>query len=205
MADPNGAILSLDSRFLDDHPFRLNYARQFAAARTPRDGRMIRLYALESAPSLTGAMADHRYAMRVADIEAWLAKPNPAIWRDLQQNRGLILAGESLSPAAHALVHRLNAELRAPVSHVAPVDEVQAEPLDALMRSRTELLIILGGNKELYNLPLGLSVLRGAGEAIQFERVLPGSVITTIPMAIIFFIFQRYFVEGVNYSGLAGQ
>jgi len=31
-----GAILSLDSRFLDDHPFRLNYARQFAAARTPR-------------------------------------------------------------------------------------------------------------------------------------------------------------------------
>ena len=68
-----------------------------------------------------------------------------------------------------------------------------------------DALIILGGNKDLYNLPLGLSVLRGAGEAIQFERVLPGSVITTIPMAIIFFMFQRYFVEGVNYSGLAGQ
>ena len=147
-----GAILSLDSRFLDDHPFRLNYARQFAAARTPRDGRMCRLYALESAPSLTGAMADHRYAMRVADIEAWLLHPNEKIWRDLQQNRGLILAGESLSPAAHALVHRLNAELRAPVSYVAPVDEVQAEPLDALMRSRTELLIILGGNP-VYDAP----------------------------------------------------
>jgi multiple sugar transport system permease protein len=68
-----------------------------------------------------------------------------------------------------------------------------------------DALIILGGKSELYNLPLGLSVLRGAGEAIQFERVLPGSVITTIPMAIIFFVFQRYFVEGVNYSGLAGQ
>ena len=67
-----------------------------------------------------------------------------------------------------------------------------------------DALIILGGKVELYNLPLGLSVLRGAGEAIQFERVLPGSVITTIPMAIIFFVFQRYFVEGVNYSGLAG-
>jgi ABC-type maltose transport system permease subunit len=24
-------------------------------------------------------------------------------------------------------------------------------------------------------------------------------------MAIIFFVFQRYFVEGVTYSGLAGQ
>lgn len=67
-----------------------------------------------------------------------------------------------------------------------------------------DALIILGGKVELYNLPLGLSVLRGAGEAIQFERVLPGSVITTVPMAIIFFMFQRYFVEGVNYSGLAG-
>ena len=67
-----------------------------------------------------------------------------------------------------------------------------------------DALIILGGKIELYNLPLGLSVLRGAGEAIQFERVLPGSVITTVPMAIIFFMFQRYFVEGVNYSGLAG-
>ncbi len=68
-----------------------------------------------------------------------------------------------------------------------------------------DALIMLGGNKDLYNLPLGLSVLRGAGEAVQFERVLPGSVITTLPMAIIFFAFQRYFVEGVNYSGLAGQ
>lgn len=67
-----------------------------------------------------------------------------------------------------------------------------------------DALIILGGKAELYNLPLGLSVLRGAGDTIQFERVLPGSVITTLPMALIFFIFQRYFVEGVNYSGLAG-
>jgi multiple sugar transport system permease protein len=66
-------------------------------------------------------------------------------------------------------------------------------------------LIILGGNSDLYNLPLGLSVLRGAGESIQFERILPGSVITTLPMAILFFVFQRYFVEGANYSGLAGQ
>jgi molybdopterin-containing oxidoreductase family iron-sulfur binding subunit len=141
-----GAILSLDSRFLDDHPFRLNYARQFAAARTPRDGRMVRLYALESAPSLTGAMADHRYAMRVSEIEAWLLHPNEKIWRDLQQNRGLILAGDSLSPEAQALVHRLNAELRAPVAYVPPVDEVKAQPLEALAEEPTELLFILGGN-----------------------------------------------------------
>jgi multiple sugar transport system permease protein len=67
-----------------------------------------------------------------------------------------------------------------------------------------DALVILGQNSSLYNLPLGLSILRGAGEQVQYERVLPGSVITTIPMAIIFFIFQRYFVEGVSYSGLKG-
>lgn len=65
-----------------------------------------------------------------------------------------------------------------------------------------DALVILGQNPDLYNLPLGLSILRGAGESVQYERVLPGSVITTLPMAIIFFVFQRYFVEGVSYSGL---
>lgn len=67
-----------------------------------------------------------------------------------------------------------------------------------------DALIILGGNTELYNLPLGLTVLRGSGQDIQYDLVLAGSVITTIPMAIIFLFFQRYFVEGISYSGLKG-
>lgn len=68
----------------------------------------------------------------------------------------------------------------------------------------TDALLIVGRNPELYNLPLGLSVLRGAGETVQYERALPGAVITVLPIAIIFFIFQRYFIEGVSYSGLKG-
>lgn len=67
-----------------------------------------------------------------------------------------------------------------------------------------DALIIVGTNTDLYNLPLGLSVLRGTGQDIQFDLVLAGSVITTLPMAVIFFIFQRYFVEGVSYSGIKG-
>ncbi|MCU0512576.1 MAG: carbohydrate ABC transporter permease [Anaerolineae bacterium] len=67
-----------------------------------------------------------------------------------------------------------------------------------------DALIILGGNTDMYNLPLGLTVLRGAGQDIQYDLVLAGSVVTTIPMAIIFFFFQRYFVEGISYSGLKG-
>lgn len=67
-----------------------------------------------------------------------------------------------------------------------------------------DALIILGGNQELFNLPLGLTQARGAGRDIQYDLVLAGSVITTLPMALIFFFFQRYFVEGVSYSGLKG-
>ncbi|MEQ8671622.1 MAG: carbohydrate ABC transporter permease [Aggregatilineales bacterium] len=67
-----------------------------------------------------------------------------------------------------------------------------------------DALIILGGKTDLYNLPLGLTVLRGSGQDIQYDLVLAGSVITTIPMALIFLFFQRYFVEGISYSGLKG-
>ena len=67
-----------------------------------------------------------------------------------------------------------------------------------------DALIILGGKVDLYNLPLGLTVLRGTGQDIQYDLVLAGSVITTLPMAVIFLFFQRYFVEGVSYSGLKG-
>jgi multiple sugar transport system permease protein len=67
-----------------------------------------------------------------------------------------------------------------------------------------DALIIIGGNQDLFNLPMGLTKLRGSGQDIQFDLVLAGSVITTFPMAIVFFVFQRYFVEGVSYSGLKG-
>ncbi len=164
-----GAILSLDSRFLDDHPYRLSYARQLAAARTPREGRMARLYALESAPSLTGAIADHRYAMPAREIERWLLARDARyrkIFEDLKANRGAILAGESLSPQAHALVHRLNAELGAPLAYVPPVDEVNAAPLaelvETMRRGEVQLLLILGGNPA-YDAPADFEFAKALG------------------------------------------
>jgi len=68
-----------------------------------------------------------------------------------------------------------------------------------------DALIIIGGNQQLWNLPLGLAFLRGAsGETLRWHQFLAGSVLTTLPMAVIFFIFQRQFVEGVAYTGLKG-
>ncbi|MFZ1397942.1 MAG: carbohydrate ABC transporter permease [Candidatus Promineifilaceae bacterium] len=66
-------------------------------------------------------------------------------------------------------------------------------------------LIVISVSQDLYTLPLGLAVLRGGmGENLQWNAILAGSLVTTLPMAIIFVFFQRYFIEGISYSGLKG-
>ncbi|HET6343411.1 MAG TPA: TAT-variant-translocated molybdopterin oxidoreductase, partial [Myxococcota bacterium] len=65
-------ILALDDDFLNGHPASLRYSRDFAKARRPETGEMSRLYAVESLHSTTGAMADHRLAVRSEQVEAFL-------------------------------------------------------------------------------------------------------------------------------------
>ncbi|MGH9247181.1 MAG: carbohydrate ABC transporter permease [Acidimicrobiales bacterium] len=67
------------------------------------------------------------------------------------------------------------------------------------------VLIAAPSAPELRNLPVGLALLRGQfGESLDFPALLAGSVTTTIPVAIIFLMFQRYFVRGVAASGVKG-
>ena len=66
-------------------------------------------------------------------------------------------------------------------------------------------LIVITTNQDLYTLPLGLAFLRGGlGQNLQWNALLAGSMLTTLPMALIFFFFQRYFIEGISYSGVKG-
>jgi multiple sugar transport system permease protein len=66
-------------------------------------------------------------------------------------------------------------------------------------------LIVINTNKDLYTLPLGLALLRGdLGNNLQWNAILAGSMLTTLPMAIIFLFFQRYFIEGISYAGVKG-
>jgi multiple sugar transport system permease protein len=68
-----------------------------------------------------------------------------------------------------------------------------------------DVLIVIQRNTDLWTLPLGLASLRGQfGSTLEWNTFLAGSVITTVPLAIIFFVFQRYFVEGISYTGLKG-
>ena len=87
--------------------------------------------------------------------------------RDLAAHRGraLVVAGESLPPEAHALVHQLNAQLGAPgatVDYIQPVagDLACADSIRELVRDledgRVSTLVILGGNP-VYDAPADLA------------------------------------------------
>jgi len=66
-------------------------------------------------------------------------------------------------------------------------------------------LIAIPAAPELATLPLGLANLRASfGQAQPWNTILAGTLITTIPIAIVFFVFQRYFVQGVAATGVKG-
>jgi molybdopterin-containing oxidoreductase family iron-sulfur binding subunit len=160
--DQADVILSLDSDFLSSGPGSLRYAHDFAGKRRISDSQsmMNRLYVVESTPSATGAMADHRWPLRPSDVEAFArlvaeglgvkapsgAPPKfsnlPADWvgalvRDLQQHRGasLVMAGDQQPPVVHALAHAMNEALGnvgKTVYYTAPIEANPVNQLDSL-------------------------------------------------------------------------
>jgi Fe-S-cluster-containing dehydrogenase component len=145
-------VLSLDSRFLDAGPRQIAMARAFAdRRRVRRDTQdMLRLYAAEPIPTLTGASADHVFATSPSDMERIaceigmrLGAPVPgamlhgplsafadAVFNDLKahQGRGLVLAGPTLAPDIQALITWINAKLNAPVAYIDPVAGSDGQP-----------------------------------------------------------------------------
>jgi ABC-type glycerol-3-phosphate transport system permease component len=57
---------------------------------------------------------------------------------------------------------------------------------------------------DLFPLTVGLNFFHGQYSS-QYNLILAGAMFNTIPMVIIFFIFQRYFIQGASTSGLAGR
>ncbi len=149
-------VVSLDADFLSAGPGAVRYARDFADKRrvTGPESTMNRLYVVESTPSVTGAMADHRLPLRAIDVEDFAralagrlgvksgsgasahASANwiPALARDLEKHRGacIVIAGEQQPPAVHALAHAMNdvlGNVGRTVHYTAPVE---ANPVNAL-------------------------------------------------------------------------
>lgn len=156
--DKAAVILALDSDFLYTHPERLRYTRQFADGRRVTAGKneMNRLYVVESTPTITGMMAEHRLPMSSGEVEGfarflqkaivgetdvpvqgsspantrWLA----ALAKDLRAHRGasIVLAGEWQPPVVHALAHALNHALGNVGSTVHYSEPAEADPVNHL-------------------------------------------------------------------------
>lgn len=165
-------VLTLDADPLGPGPDQIRNARAWSERRSRLDG-LTRHYAVEAAPTLTGIKADERISLhpnRIEEIAAAVANafgaglPKPDLprdvarfvegcTRDLAERSGLVLGGRTLSPECHALVHWINARLRAPVDFIEPVDTVRGrspDRLDALAEDlhggRVETLVVLGAN-----------------------------------------------------------
>ncbi len=160
--DKAAVILALDSDFLYTHPARLLYARQFTDGRRISAGKREanRLYVVESSPTVTGTMAEHRLplanqhvailARAVAGelgLETQAGAPQlgkehqpfvAAVARDLQKHRGagIVIAGEYQPPAVHALAHLINERLGNVDQTVSYAEPAEAEPVDQLQSIR---------------------------------------------------------------------
>ncbi|MHC4956868.1 MAG: TAT-variant-translocated molybdopterin oxidoreductase [Planctomycetota bacterium] len=175
--DKAKVVVSLDSDFLASGPAAVRYARDFMAARRGRAGTQAfnRLYAVESSPTLTGAMADHRQAVKPSEVEAIAeqlagsggSKAVQAARKDLEANKGasLVVAGPWATPRTHALVHQINASLGnvgKTVRYIPPVARTAGpcaasitQLVNDMNAGKVTVLLMLGGNP-VYDAPASL-------------------------------------------------
>ncbi len=160
--DRASVVVALDADFLLCETDNVANSRGFAEQRRIRNrgGSMNRLYSVESAFTVTGAMADHRLRLRSADIMAFaetiarrladhsIAVPGldalghgltpvddtfvTALVSDLVANKGksLLVAGRRQPAEVHALVYSLNAALNNIGSSVSCIAATDRETPD---------------------------------------------------------------------------
>ena len=63
--------------------------------------------------------------------------------------------------------------------------------------------LIVTNSKELYTVPVGLTSF-SFEQGVQWEVIMTGAAIATLPTLIVFLVFQRYIVRGVVLAGLKG-
>jgi MoCo/4Fe-4S cofactor protein with predicted Tat translocation signal len=173
--DKADVVLAIDSDLLSSAPGHLRFARDFASRRNPtRAQKMLRLYAVEATPTLTGSVADHRFVAGPRELhEVTMAlaagilqqSPPPAapdwvgkVVADLMANTGhaLVHLGPDQPPETHALVHAINnklgavgatLDLTAPVVH-SPIDQAASlhDLAEDMRAGKVSTLLIIDSN-----------------------------------------------------------
>ena len=151
-------ILAIEDDFLGPGPVQLKYARDFASRRRANLGttNFNRIYVAESTPSMTGARADHRFALGPRALQefgtalatgASLPSWGVPIFADLTRNKGssLILAGDSLSEEVRQFARNWNRPLQI-AEPFASIGDSLAELMRDVEAGKIETIVILGGN-----------------------------------------------------------
>jgi MoCo/4Fe-4S cofactor protein with predicted Tat translocation signal len=160
-------IVTIDCDIFTEHPAVMKYSRDFARSRRQNGtlgiGKMNRLWSIESTFSNTGAMADHRLALRselglpfAMALDAafgggappsaeFLKEPRvekflKVLVDELKQNTGksIVIAGRRQPAEVHALVARINQAIGAPGATVEYVEDPDGDRPSHL-RAITEL------------------------------------------------------------------
>jgi multiple sugar transport system permease protein len=64
-------------------------------------------------------------------------------------------------------------------------------------------LLILGGDRQDLTLPVGLATLQGQYN-FDYGKLMAGALILTIPVLILYAIFQRYIIRSISMTGIKG-
>jgi Fe-S-cluster-containing dehydrogenase component len=208
--DAADVVLSLDADPLAWGPGHLRWTRQITARRQPEQGPMNRIYAVESAPTSMGALADHRLPLAARDIEpfAWALagalgvqtgasatsssqapRGVPAGWlqalvEDLRTHAqsSLVIAGDGQPAVVHALVHAINASLGNGGTTVEYSDAVEVDPVDQTTSLRELVADMSAGQVQLL-LILGGNPAYTAPADVGFASAL-GNVGTSIHLGL---------------------
>src|SRR5581483_7740741 len=168
--DQADVIVALDADLLNGLPGSVRYAHDFGTKRrvvangTPQN----RLYAIESSPTVTGMVADHRLPVRAHDVEAvaraiaaqvgvagitgnapstvpgaWLG----ALIKDLTAHKGtsVVVAGDEQPPSVHVLAHQINQALGNVGHTVSYTDPVEFNPVNQTQSLRDLVQDMNGG------------------------------------------------------------
>jgi molybdopterin-containing oxidoreductase family iron-sulfur binding subunit len=211
--DQARVVVSLEADFMGHGPGKVRYARDFMSRRQiaagQEPGELNRLYAAESAISITGAKAEHHLRAQSGQIEgiaralaaavgvagaAGEAPEAAARWvaaaaADLQAAgaNALVVPGEFQPPAVHALAHAINQQLGAVGTTVNFIDPVAVYPDAAQALDRTaslrDLAGAMNGNQVQALVMIGVNPVYTAPADLDFATAL-GKVQTSIHLGV---------------------
>ena len=63
--------------------------------------------------------------------------------------------------------------------------------------------LIIASGRDFYTLPVGLNFFRGEATT-ELEKIMTGASLATVPLLIVFLMFQRQIIKGIALTGLKG-